>query len=98
MTASFRSRNIADVLPLIGSLVVVIVVACEAPAFAQARTPSPQTQSAPSATPATSAAPPPAVVRPAEVAVPGNYVIGTDDLLGIVYWRDKEMSTDARVR
>ena len=69
----------------------MIVVACEAPTFAQARTPSPQTQPAP-------AAPPPAVVRPADVAVPGNYVIGTDDLLGIVYWRDKEMSTDARVR
>jgi polysaccharide export outer membrane protein len=77
-------------LAFIGSLVVVIVVACEAPAFAQAK-PSPQTQPAP-------AAPPPAVVRPADVAVPGNYVIGTDDLLGIVYWRDKEMSTDARVR
>lgn len=30
--------------------------------------------------------------------VPRDYVIGTDDLLGIVYWRDKEMSTDARVR
>jgi polysaccharide export outer membrane protein len=46
----------------------------------------------------TSAATPPAVVRPPNLAVPGNYVIGTDDLLGIVYWRDKEMSTDARVR
>jgi polysaccharide export outer membrane protein len=78
-------------LASIGSLVVVIVVACEASAFAQAK-PSPQTPPAPSA------APPPAVVRPADVAVPGNYVIGTDDLLGIVYWRDKEMSTDARVR
>ena len=92
MTASCRSRNIADASALIGSLVVVIVVACVAPAFAQTPTPSPQTKPAPPA------APPPAVVRPADVAVPGNYVIGTDDLLGIVYWRDKEMSTDARVR
>ena len=28
----------------------------------------------------------------------GDYVIGTDDLLGIVYWKDKDMSTDAQVR
>ena len=92
MTASCRSRNIADATAFVGSLVVVIVVACVAPAFAQTPPPSPQTKPAPSAEK------PPAVVRPADVAVPGNYVIGTDDLLGIVYWRDKEMSTDARVR
>ena len=40
----------------------------------------------------------PAVVRPAEMMIPGNYVIGPDDVLGVVFWRDKEMSTDARVR
>jgi len=32
------------------------------------------------------------------MVIPRNYVIGPDDLLGIVFWRDKEMSTDARVR
>ena len=90
MTANCRSKNIADALAFVGSLVCVIAVACQLPVFAQA-TPPPQ---APPATPAA----PPAVVRPADVVVPGNYVIGTDDLLGIVYWRDKEMSTDARVR
>jgi polysaccharide biosynthesis/export protein len=92
MTANCRSKNIGDALALVGSLVVVIAVAFEMPAFAQTQTPSPRTQPAPSA------AAPPAVLRPADVVVPGNYVIGTDDLLGIVYWRDKEMSTDARVR
>src|SRR5262245_32976263 len=91
MTANCRSKSIADALAYIGSLVCVISVACELPAYAQAKTPTQQP-------PATAAAPPPAVVRPADVAVPRNYVIGTDDLLGIVYWRDKEMSTDARVR
>jgi polysaccharide export outer membrane protein len=30
--------------------------------------------------------------------VPSDYVIGTDDLLSIVYWKDKEMSADAKVR
>ena len=92
MTANCRSKNIADALALVGSMVCVIAIASELPVFAQAKTPPPQPP------PATSAAAPPAVVRPPGVAVPGNYVIGTDDLLGIVYWRDKEMSTDARVR
>ena len=91
MTANCRSKNIGDALALVGSLVCVISIACELPAFAQAQTP-------PQQPPPTSAATPPAVMRPANLAVPGNYVIGTDDLLGIVYWKDKDMSTDARVR
>ena len=91
MTANCRSKNIGDALALVGSLVCVISIACELPAFAQAQTP-------PQQPPPTSAATPPAVMRPATLAVPGNYVIGTDDLLGIVYWKDKDMSTDARVR
>jgi len=80
MTANCRSKNIGDALALVGSLVCVISIACELPAFAQAQTP-------PQQPPPTSAATPPAVMRPANLAVPGNYVIGTDDL-----------STDARVR
>jgi len=93
MTANCRSKNIGDALAFVGSLVCVISIACEMPAFAQAQAPPPQPP------PATStAAPPPAVVRPPDLMVPGNYIIGTDDLLSIVYWRDKEMSTDARVR
>ena len=91
MTANCRSKNIGDALALVGSLVCVISIACELPAFAQAKTP-------PQQPPPTSAATPPAVMRPANLAVPGNYVIGTDVLLGIVYWKDKDMSTDARVR
>jgi polysaccharide biosynthesis/export protein len=93
MTANCRSKSTADAVLFIGSLVCVISIACEMPAFAQAQTPPPQT---PPAT--TTAAPPPAVIRPPDVVVPRDYVIGTDDLLGIVYWRDKEMTTDARVR
>lgn len=96
MTANCRSKSIADALVFIRSLVCVISVACATPAFAQTQTP-PQTQ-APPEKPQAPVTPQPAVIRPADVAVPGNYVIGTDDLLGVVYWRDKEMSTDARVR
>jgi polysaccharide export outer membrane protein len=98
MTANCRSKSIADALAFVRILVCVISVACAMPAFAQA--PAPQNQAPAPQKPAAPApaAPQPAVVRPPDVAVPGNYVIGTDDLLGIVYWRDKEMSTDARVR
>jgi len=94
MTANCRSKNIADALAFVGCLVCVMTIAGAMPAFAQAQAPAPQK---PATSPAP-AEPPPAVLRPTNLAVPGNYVIGTDDVLGIVYWRDKEMSTDARVR
>jgi polysaccharide biosynthesis/export protein len=45
--------------------------------------------------------PPPAAAaaKPAEpAAIPPGYVIGADDLLSVVFWRDKEMSADVVVR
>ena len=40
------------------------------------------------------------VEAPVAVApvVPPDYVIGTDDVLGIVFWREKDMSVDVQVR
>ena len=35
---------------------------------------------------------------PAGVALPPGYVIGTEDVLSIVFWRDKELSADVVVR
>jgi polysaccharide export outer membrane protein len=32
------------------------------------------------------------------ITVPSDYVIGTDDVLGIVFWRDKDMTVDVVVR
>jgi polysaccharide export outer membrane protein len=32
------------------------------------------------------------------VTPPPGYVIGTDDVLSVVFWRDKDLSTDATVR
>jgi polysaccharide export outer membrane protein len=32
------------------------------------------------------------------VAVPADYVIGPEDVLGVVFWRDQEMSGDVTVR
>jgi polysaccharide export outer membrane protein len=55
------------------------------------------------------AAQPPATPRPAApasqppqmpqgVSVPTDYLIGPDDVLAIVFWRDKDMSTETTVR
>ena len=35
---------------------------------------------------------------PAGVTLPSGYVIGSQDLLSIVFWRDKDLSVEARVR
>jgi polysaccharide export outer membrane protein len=53
--------------------------------------------------PATPAAPKPGPVSapptvPTGVALPAGYVIGPDDVLDIVFWRDKDMSTEVTVR
>lgn len=68
----------------IASLLLLAAV----PAFAQAQPPS--------AMPAEAAAV--AAPRPTDPVVPPGYVIGADDLLSIVYWKDKDMSADAKVR
>jgi polysaccharide biosynthesis/export protein len=59
---------------------------------AQTKQPAPAVQAAP---PAAAAA---AAPRPTDPVVPPGYVIGTDDVLSIVYWKDKDMSSDAQVR
>src|SRR4051812_31935544 len=54
-----------------------------------------QAQTAPPA----QAAPAPAAAAPtAAVDVPSDYVIGPEDVLSIVYWRDKDMTGDVTVR
>jgi polysaccharide export outer membrane protein len=62
------------------------------PAFAQAQKANAPAQSVPAAAAAVAAP------RPTDPVVPPGYVIGTDDLLSIVYWKDKDMSADAKVR
>lgn len=37
-------------------------------------------------------------VVPPSVAVPSDYVIGADDQLSVIFWRDKDMSADVTVR
>lgn len=55
------------------------------------------TQAARGATTTAAAAPAPAPAAAMPVT-PAGYVIGTDDVLSIVFWREKEMSLDVAVR
>jgi polysaccharide export outer membrane protein len=60
-----------------------------------------QTSPAPSPAKPASSAPSPAkppVAMPAGTIVPPDYVIGTDDILTIVFWREKDLSSDVVVR
>jgi len=41
---------------------------------------------------------PPNAAAPAGVVLPAGYVIGAEDVLTIVFWRDKELSADVVVR
>lgn len=78
--------------------------AAQAPAARQPATPGPS----PAAQPATRApAPaPPVQTPPPQVAAavaggvtpPDNYLIGVEDVLVILFWRDKDMSSEATVR
>jgi len=86
MTASFRSKNIASALT-----VVAVVVAAATGATAQA--PGPGLSGKAAATRAGV----PAAVAPA-VPIPTEYIIGADDVMSVVFWRDKELSADVTVR
>ena len=82
MTVNCRSKSIAS----------LIAIAIAAPVFAQAQKPAVSAQSVP---PAAAAAAAPRTTDP--VVQPG-YVIGPDDVLSIVFWKDKDMSAEAQVR
>jgi polysaccharide export outer membrane protein len=70
--------------------------------LAGAQQPAPAQPPPPVATaPPGSVAPAPASVAtpaPPPLVVPGDYTIGPDDILSVVFWRDKEMSADVVVR
>ena len=90
MIVKFRSKSIAE------SLASALVAAAIAPAVMLA-----QAGQAPNAKPTPGVAAPavPAVPAPLPVlaAIP-DYLIGAEDVLSIVFWRDKEMSSEVVVR
>ena len=71
-----------------------LALGCAAPVFAQ-----PQTAQGPKVAPSTprgAATPPP--VTGATATVPAGYQIGSEDVLGVLFWREKDMSGDVVVR
>jgi len=95
MTVKFRSKNIAS---LAAALAFVTIAAQSS--FAQAPAPIPApVQSAQKATPPPASPAPSATSVPAvAAAVPPEYLIGSEDVLSIIFWRDKEMSSEVSVR
>src|SRR4051812_22430986 len=53
---------------------------------------------APAAAAATSSSHAVAAAASEPSAAPPGYTIGPDDVLGIVFWRDKDLTTDVQVR
>ncbi len=72
------------------SVVAIAVLATATHALAQ--------QPAHGATSAASSVPPANRTVPTGATLPAGYVIGTSDVLSIVFWRDKDMSADVTVR
>lgn len=68
-----------------------------APAAPAQTAPAPSTPRGDKPAAAASPAKPP-VAMPAGVAVPTDYLIGADDVLTIVFWREKDLSSDVVVR
>jgi len=88
MTARFRSKNIADLVAN-GAVALAVAALCSASLAAQ---------QPPAAAPSAGAAAAPAAPVAGAVPVPADYVIGPEDVLGVVYWRDKDMTGDVAVR
>jgi polysaccharide export outer membrane protein len=78
----------------VSSLTVAMLAAAAPLAGAQTAPVTPATQTAAPARPAL--APPPGI--PAGIQPPGDYTIGSGDVLGIVFWREKDLTTDVTVR
>ena len=76
---------------------VALALAVAVPAGAQQPQPvPPATPSAPAPAPQPAVTPPPAL--PAGVELPAGYVVGPEDVLTIIVWREKDLSSDVTVR
>jgi polysaccharide export outer membrane protein len=96
MTASFRSKSIANVIVRR----VAAAILCAAMSFAAMPVAAQTAKPAPGAAPQAPPVVPPAAAapRPTDPVIPSDYTIGVDDVLSIVFWKDKDMSADVQVR
>jgi polysaccharide export outer membrane protein len=78
--------------------VVMMILGVGLAADAQQGSPAPPAEARPSLPPAPAGVGPPAALTTALPAPPEDYKIGPDDLLQIVFWKDKDMTTDVVVR
>jgi polysaccharide biosynthesis/export protein len=99
MTASFPLKSIGKehVVKNFRTLSVVLAFAVLA-AVVPARAQQPSAAAAPSQAMATPPAVPPTAGAAAGVTLPPGYVIGPEDVLLILYWKDKDMSAEVSVR
>jgi polysaccharide export outer membrane protein len=111
MTARFHSKNIASSL---AGAVALAIVAGSVSFAAQQRPSQPPGPAGPPTAPTTAPTTPPGATvpgaTPTVTAVPGavmaapgvtmppEYTIGADDVLSVVFWRDKELTSDVTVR
>jgi polysaccharide export outer membrane protein len=88
----------------ITTLALTFVVATSMAAQQKPAAPPPKPVAAPPQTPVappqngSPAKPPAGVTIPEGVATPADYVIGPDDVLTVVFWREKDLSGDVAVR
>src|SRR5258706_2330926 len=95
MTVRFLSKNIAS--SLAGGLTILAVAGASSPCAAQPTPARPSSTAAQRGTAPTPATAPPVVAAPG-VNLPTEYLIGADDVLSIIFWRDKELTADVAVR
>jgi polysaccharide export outer membrane protein len=106
LTPAVAGACCVSLLTVAALLSVPARVAAQAPVVAQApaQAPSPTPTQAVQPAPVQAAQPAPTTkgtLTPADlggVDTPPDYVIGPDDLLSIVFWREKEMSAEVAVR
>ena len=80
---------VTQLLPIAALASLVWLVCTGAPAAAQEPNKAPAPAQAPQAAPSPAAG---------SITVPADYVVGAEDVLGIVFWREREMSADVVVR
>jgi polysaccharide export outer membrane protein len=95
MTARFRLKSIAS--SLAGGVTALVIAGASSPCAAQAQPARPNTDAARAATAPATPPPGPVVAAPG-VNMPAEYTIGADDVLSVIFWRDKELTADVSVR
>jgi len=103
MTVKFRSKNIASlVLGAAALMMTADLAAAQATTAPAGKAPSAKAPSSKAPAKGTPAPTTPSSAGPVAAApgvnVPAEYTIGADDVLSVVFWRDKELTSDVSER